>query len=779
MFKKLVVCLSLLNMGAYAIEWEFVSIPSPRNCLFTESKVGLEVMKDGFFSVPEDQRFEIDLNKSVETQPLDKDGLEALVSVFGCYAADKETLAEMINMFYDIPPEQHRALINSRDDAGDTPLIIASRNENLEGVKWLVKEGADIYAKNAAGLDALHCTVSNDRQDVANYLRIQYNLKGLVHAFCGSAAYKNKFGYTKEIFNSIPKELKELRSQLINYPDSGGRNALMTAAINGNFEAVKFLVENGADIYAVDDSGRDAYSLAEQNRHTYVMEYLGNHFFRLVADKDKVNDIKRIFFRIPEKQRIQLINRPDHSLGGISALMTASFYGNLEAIKFLVEHGADVYARCDLGYTACDLARMKNHPEIVDYLLRRQMDKPRRAEIAHSSAQDAVKAFISMGDRSSVKPLKIDAYDIELQAAKFRLLASAQDNLKGMIKLFYNIPEEQRRQVINRPDYYGFTALMKASFYGNFDGVRFLVEHGADVYAKCVLGYTACDLAMQRKHPEIVDYLLSRMCKPRRAEVAHSSAMFDGSSAKNPETDEYALAKLRGDKEVAGYLRDSVNLIKGHAQNLSSLISDKNRLVDMIKMFDNIPEELRSEVIHCSDSLGRSAWMTASLSGNLEAVRFLVEHGANIYAKDDDGHDAYALAKQNGHTEIVKYLDSQIEKGQNAETIEVARATLQGLAYRLGFYTKDTTEFNRMRGWFFSIPEEQRSKVINCRDLLLGRNVLMKASSNGNLRAVKFLVEHGADIYAVDKCGRDAYKLAKQNGHVEIADYLRSREEVR
>ena len=39
----------------------------------------------------------------------------------------------------------------------------------------------------------------------------------------------------------------------------------------------------------------------------------------------------------------------------------------------------------------------------------------------------------------------------------------------------------------------------------------------------------------------------------------------------------------------------------------------------------------------------------------------------------------------------------------------------------------------------------------------------------GHIEVVKYLVEHGADIHAVNE---QALRLAKENGHIEIVKYL-------
>jgi ankyrin repeat protein len=50
--------------------------------------------------------------------------------------------------------------------------------------------------------------------------------------------------------------------------------------------------------------------------------------------------------------------------------------------------------------------------------------------------------------------------------------------------------------------------------------------------------------------------------------------------------------------------------------------------------------------------------MHAAAEGNLDVVKILLEAGADLTLKDVDGDDATSFARQAGHTELVKILES-------------------------------------------------------------------------------------------------------------------------
>ena len=53
---------------------------------------------------------------------------------------------------------------------------------------------------------------------------------------------------------------------------------------------------------------------------------------------------------------------------------------------------------------------------------------------------------------------------------------------------------------------------------------------------------------------------------------------------------------------------------------------------------------------------GKTVLFGASRYGNLEVVKYLIDHGADIDAKDKDGNTALKVAMQKKYTEIVKHL---------------------------------------------------------------------------------------------------------------------------
>lgn len=148
----------------------------------------------------------------------------------------------------------------------------------------------------------------------------------------------------------------------------------------------------------------------------------------------------------------------------------------------------------------------------------------------------------------------------------------------------------------------------------------------------------------------------------------------------------------------------------------------------------------------------------ASFSGNTQKVLELLSKDVNANAVDQDGRTALMYAAFNGHTEIVKAL---LGKGALVNTAD---------------YTGRTALIFASSG---SYPETVKLLLDNRADPNIVDNdekftALMFAASEGHMEVVRILLENKADPGLKDKDDDIAETFARQNGHTEIANILKS-----
>jgi ankyrin repeat protein len=128
---------------------------------------------------------------------------------------------------------------------------------------------------------------------------------------------------------------------------------------------------------------------------------------------------------------------------------------------------------------------------------------------------------------------------------------------------------------------------------------------------------------------------------------------------------------------------------------------------------------------------------------DVKTIKFLIENGANIHAKDDD---SLYWAAYYGYFDVVKYL---VENGAN---IHACNDAALRYAARCGYL--DIVKYLVKHG----------ANVHSFKN-----EAIQFAADKGYLDIVKILVEHGADIHANNEA---ALRLAAEQGHIDIVKYL-------
>jgi ankyrin repeat protein len=160
---------------------------------------------------------------------------------------------------------------------------------------------------------------------------------------------------------------------------------------------------------------------------------------------------------------------------------------------------------------------------------------------------------------------------------------------------------------------------------------------------------------------------------------------------------------------------------------------------------------------------GFTPLMAASRAGNLIAVRYLLDHGADVRARTKSGYTAlYAAASWPGNAAVVQTLlehgadpDAEVEVAQPVQDLftAVLAAAMHGDADCLERLLAKGGKVNRQGGDF-------------------GRAPLLMAATTGSEATIRLLLRAGADINARDALGNSPLQWARRRGETSIVRLL-------
>lgn len=132
----------------------------------------------------------------------------------------------------------------------------------------LLNNGADINSPDGSGLSRtpLYIAASNCKTESLTFL-----LRRKADAISLTEPYQRTSIWVAASVNCV-QAIKDLDPFVnINYADSDGTTPLMIATENSHDEAVKELLDRGADVLMVDNKGRNAGHLAEGDQNILVL----------------------------------------------------------------------------------------------------------------------------------------------------------------------------------------------------------------------------------------------------------------------------------------------------------------------------------------------------------------------------------------------------------------------------------------------------------------------------------------------------------------------------
>ena len=224
--------------------------------------------------------------------------------------------------------------VNATTDLGVTPLWLASENGNLSAVDMLLEAGADPRIQLLSGETAIMTAAQAGNGDVVRSLLKaggdpNVSVTREQTALMWAAARGNtdvvaallEFGADVDALSLVREQYVKSEKEQDSHPnykywiEQGGNSALMFAARSGDLGSTQLLVEAGSDVNQVSAFGTSPAIMAVHGGNPHVLDYLIESGANIESDES-----------------------------GHTALHAAVLRGNIDAVKVLIKHRANLEA---------------------------------------------------------------------------------------------------------------------------------------------------------------------------------------------------------------------------------------------------------------------------------------------------------------------------------------------------------------------------------------------------------------------------------------------------
>jgi len=583
-----------------------------------------------------------------------------------------------------------------------TPLHMAVDHGLLEVTRILIERGASINARDSSDRTPLH-PIFLDRSGTFDDIYFDVMRYLLDHGADVGAEANTKHSTTLHLASyyggfKVARLLLN-RGVNINVRDGKCQTPLHKAltdltnsgSVSDSFvDAVRFLLDHGADLEA------------EDNNHSTPLHVISKH-----------GNAKAAQLLLEHGARVGALDN-DHS----TPLHVASRHDNVEAARLLLEHGARVDALDNDHLTPLHVASRRDNVAAAQLLLE------------HGARVDAL-------DNDHSTPLHFASKHGNPETARLLLEHGAD---------------------VHALDDNHSTPLHFASKDGNAEAVRLLLEHGADVHALDDNHSTPLHFASKDGNAETVRLLLEHGADVHALDNNHATPLHflsqhgDDGTARVMLEHHGAIVDARDDEDSTPL---HVASECGNAK-VARLLLEHGANIHVRNKKDQTPQHLLS-----------TTWSDKTLDDDIDTIRFFLGHGVDVDAVDNNHSTLLHRASYNGAVEVVQLL---LECGANINArnkeghTPLHRVLVElGDGARTSFF--DTIQLLLDHGADVDALDDAQSTPLHV------------ASKYGSAKATRLLLERGAKVHLQDNEGHTPSQVASAEGHEKIARLLEQSEQ--
>lgn len=519
---------------------------------------------------------------------------------------------------------------------------------------------------------------------------------------------------------------------------------LHTAAKNDEFQRLKMIIENGANVNIIDKDGATPLHHASYMGNQKIVDLLlknnakvdpkddeGSTPLHNACSKKGKNQVEVVKTLLASGANIDILDTQNGS-----PLLNACWSGDVEVVKLLLKKGADYKTADSFGSSPLHYACYNGHPAVAKLLI----DKGADFSAANHDGATPLHSACSQGFVPVIKVL-LKCKEININATDNNkctpLHLAAFNSHRGCVATLLTYAKETfqvdvSNVMLNCTDKEGSTPLHKAAFKGDQSIVQLFLDAGADINAVDAEGGTVLHKAAFKGNSAIMSILLDRGAKTDIRDKLGGTPLYNACYAGFPKCVQLLLdrsddpAKMINivDVENRGPLHATACF--GHWECTSMLVKHK---IDL-----NIKDVNNMTPLHL-----------AAFNGCNLSMAYLAQAGADPKIPNKDGVTALHYAAFKGHVVSVHLLCSKGDVEINA------------------FDNNGATplHFAASRDQWDVIAYLIHHGATVDRQNLEGLTPLGYAVKNRAIDAAVVLLENGADPDIKDSKGNSPRKLSK------------------
>ena len=534
----------------------------------------------------------------------------------------------------------------------------------------------------------------------------------------------------------------------INAKDSLGTTPFMYAAARGNRELIEVLLHSNADTSAQCHRGSTALHRAaflgrpriakqilkhsEISINTLSKQWLNRSALMLAIIKDHTNVTKELLGH-------KSIDVNLESRGRQTALSLAAAAGQLDVVNLLLEHGAQIDHQDSFGYTALSQAGEYGHVPVVKCL----MDCGADPNLRDLYGGTALLRAIDQGKPVVVRTLIDRGAEYTFRDFRGRtvLHGAAINNRHHILRLM--LEKNHRLLEVNVQGSAGETPLHDAARCGRIRCVEVLLAFGARVDILDNEQRTPVSLAMMENQLEVLE--LMKRFRDGSAPEKGNQKIVNGENAPDNED---------GPNVEAESHHIHMDLSTAYTRPFYKAVQHDD-IATLKAMLPSSTEE-REKFLDARDSTtGASALHEAVRRGNLDVVDMLLEAGAKPDSTDHYGYAPLHSAARNNQVSIVQSL---VNHGANVNiSNSLARTPLKAA----GLHASKEAALLLVESGADVRKDSPHVQML-----------IKWAAELGNIHVIRQLVPLGPAFMLKGGNGRNAFEVARDEGHEEIAQFL-------